>query len=279
MGKRCGLRWSSLMLIFNCTKDAAEFFTVISKGVKHSVIEKSPQKTIVDAIAAQNKTAQADDGGINWHWLVHVITVKRKKVVIVSDYQSRFSMTFTGLRKGDDLGFLNMFEHHLNLHIQQFMEILEVDFDLVDDIVENYAIEHNSCAFYQRGDRSTQALINDVAWHFDSEVFNTGYVLEDFSLIFFDISVNQLLRKRKHDKDYFQPDHLFLHGFLTSYSELNRLEIDRLLKKFKSFSIKRFDQEMKLAKNAEDNVAREQLNQQFINKHDNVISLDAFRKK
>ena len=101
------------MLVFNCTRAAAEFFTVTRKGAKISPVAPAPEKTIADSLqvsttgaAALAKTvdSQVQDGK-QWHWLVHAIKVKRKNVLILMDYESRFAMTFTGLKKGDDIPF------------------------------------------------------------------------------------------------------------------------------------------------------------------------------
>ena len=95
------------MLIFNCTKAAADFFTSTKKGEKSSPIEPAPYKTIAESIAMADVSTDSEH---QWHWLIHAKKVKRKNVLIVMDYQSRFAITLTGLKKGNEFPFLKLFE-------------------------------------------------------------------------------------------------------------------------------------------------------------------------
>ncbi|MGJ8692647.1 MAG: DUF6933 domain-containing protein [Thalassotalea sp.] len=270
------------MLIFNCTKAATDFFTSSIKGKKHSPIEPTDHKTIEDAIQAQPSTlVQVGKNSVNnWHWLVHVITVKRKKSIIVMDYHSRFSMTLTGLKKGDEIAFLNMFDHHISLHVQQLMQMAIDDDDLVEESLNNYNATHDNCAFHQRGDRSVQATINDVSWYFDSEVHENGYTPQDFELIRFDAFVNQLLRKHKNQKEYFSPHHEFLRNWLENYSGLNDETITDKINQFKQDESVFFEQESEHAEDINIEAAEQKLANSVSNvsSTSNVVCLDAFRK-
>ena len=84
------------MLILNCTKAAADFFSTTQKGKKISRLEPAPKQTIAES----NDPAQ-------WQWLVHTIKVKGKNVLIAMDYHTRFSITLSALKKGDDGSFMN----------------------------------------------------------------------------------------------------------------------------------------------------------------------------
>jgi len=263
------------MLVFNCSKAATEFFTVIKKGEKFTCIESAPHKTIAESIAA---TKHDEDDVIAWHWLVHVVTVKRKKVVIVMEFNSRFSMTFTGLKKGDEIAFLNMFEHHLSLHVNELMQSVIDDVDDLEDSLAHYDAAHFSSAFHQRGDRSVQATLNDVAWHIDCQAHDNGYLPEDYALIKFDAFVNQLLRKNRTRKDYFQPNHEFLSAWLNEYSEFSKTDISNKIKTFKKqeSSLRRQEYAIDVIKeNSENNISKGNIS--FI--ASNIVSLDSFRKK
>lgn len=214
------------MIVFNCTKAAADFFTRTVKGKKSSSIQPSEYKTIAEAI--KNESETVINPVENWHWLVHVITVKRKKVIIVMDYHTRFSVSLTGIKKADENEFIAMFTHHLILHAQELMQLLvmhktESELQKADvEITNSLALflkENSSSIFHQRGDRSAQATINDVACFFNSDANNIGYVMEDFQLIKFDSFVNQQLRKNKGQKDYFCPHHEFLRFWLSNYTD------------------------------------------------------------
>jgi len=142
------------------------------------------------------------------------------------DYQSRFSITLSALKKGDDESFLNNFEHHLMTHVYELMATINADIQAIDTSLERYRHQHNHCAFYLRGDRSVQAHINDVVWHFRSWADETGEVPVGVDLISFDAFANQLLRRRKNGKDYFFPQREFLHAWLRHYGEYNTAQAD-----------------------------------------------------
>ena len=81
------------MIIFNCTKAAAEFFTVIHKKEKITCIESAPYKTIPESIS------NIAFGATQWHWVVHCVYIKKTKYLMVMDYQSRFCITFIAGKK------------------------------------------------------------------------------------------------------------------------------------------------------------------------------------
>ena len=226
------------MLVFNCSKAAADFFTITKKGEKISPMEPAPHKTIAESIVDKilpDDVIQSDGiDAIQWHWLVHAIKVKRKNVLIVMDYHSRFSMTFSGLKKGDQYPFLNLFEHHLNVHINELMRLVCDNSIEVENSLESYNSQHQCCAFHQRGDRSVQSTLNDVAWHFNRSVDEIGAVPEGVDLIGFDAFINDLLRKHKSEKDYFYPQHKFLHAWLIHYGETTAAQADQHIQQLKN---------------------------------------------
>ncbi|MCW8932032.1 MAG: hypothetical protein OQL19_17590 [Gammaproteobacteria bacterium] len=268
------------MLIFNCTKAAVDFFTSTKKGKKSSPIEPAPHKTIAESIA---KTEVSTDNEHQWHWLVHAKKVKRKNVLIVMDYHSRFTITLTGLKKGDELAFLNLFEHHLTVHVHEIMALLANNVAGNALAIENslglYANHHHSCAFYQRGDRSVQNHINDVLWHFEYLADEMGEIPQGVDLIGFDVSVNRLLRKRQADKDYFYPQHEFLHDWLTHYGECSEPEADNFIEGLKAQERAEFQAQFGGIEDLDlqdDSLISSNIHSDKI---DNVISLDLYRKK
>jgi hypothetical protein len=255
------------MLNLNCTKTAADFFSTIQKGKKTSPIEPAPHKTIAesnDPLACQ--------------WLVHAIKVKRKNVLIVMDYHSRFTITLSDLTKGDNTSFLNTFEHHLTVHIHEMMTSLNIDPQTIDTSLERYFHQHNRCAFYQRGDRSVQAHVNDVAWHFYSWADEMGEVPTEVDLISFDVFANQLLRKRKAEKDDFTPQHAFLHQWLKRYGEHSTAQadarIDSLRAKDRVDFAARYPELISPSECTDNNLPADAP----IGVSNNVIELDAYRK-
>ena len=264
------------MLVFNCTKAAADFFTTTKKGEKSSPIEPAPHKTIAESIAMTNISADSEQ---SWHWLVHAKKVKRKNVLIVMDYHSRFVITLTDLKKGDELPFLNLLEHHLTVHVHEMMALAVDNPQAIEDSLEQYFNQHHSCAFHQRGDRSVQSHINDVLWHFERSVDEIGEVPLGVDLIGFDVFVNRLLRKRRAEKDYFYPQHEFLHAWLTHYGERSEFEADRLIEGLKA--TERTAGQARYAGMMELTIQADALRSPdvHVDKSSNVISLDSYRKK
>lgn len=264
------------MLILNCTKAAADFFSTTKKGKKISTLEPAPEQTIAESIT--NSIAKINSPQ-QWQWLVHAIKVKGKNALVVMDYQSRFSITLSAIKKGDDVSFLNSFEHHLTVHVHEMMTAINADSQAINVSLERYLHQHNSRAFYLRGDRSVQAHINDVAWHFRNWADEIGAVPAGVDLIGRDVFVNQLLRIRKGEKDYFKPQREFLHAWLTHYGEYNTAQADasiaRLRAKERADAADRYPglvasrecQNASLPSDAQTELGN------------NVILLDAYRKK
>ena len=101
------------MLVFNCTKAAAEFFSVKRQGKKQTCIEPAPHKTIAESVEKPvfpDGFEAQENGGFQWQWIVHCVSIKRKKYLLVMDYHSRFCITLLAGKKGDQYAFLNTFE-------------------------------------------------------------------------------------------------------------------------------------------------------------------------
>jgi hypothetical protein len=96
------------MWVFNCTKAAVELFTTKVKGEKRTCVETPPHKTITEAIEQArdgvvfpNRLGLTDVYDTDWHWLVHCISVKRQKYLLVMDYNTRYCMTMLAPKKGE----------------------------------------------------------------------------------------------------------------------------------------------------------------------------------
>lgn len=223
------------MLVFNCTKAAAEFFTTQRKGAKNSPLESAPEKTIAESIQVKTRQSTTQEkhlealqsGNSQWHWLVHALKVKRKNVLILMDYHSRFAMTFTGLKKGDETAFLTMFTQHLRFHIQELMPQVITDHTIIDASFKQYSQLHNSNTFYRRGDRSVQSHINDVSWHIEMTADEMGELPTGIDLIAFDCYINNTIRNHKGKKGYFVPLQSFLHQWLCRYGGFTQIQADK----------------------------------------------------
>ena len=224
------------MLVFNCTKAAAEFFSISRKNTRVSPLEKAPEKTIAESIQAnspQSNPLPTDikpASNIQWHWLVHAVKIKRQNVLILMDYHSRFAMTFTCLKKGDDSAFLQMFQQHLNFHIHELLPQVLPDPGVIHTSFEQYRQVHAEHVFYRRGDRSVQGHINDVSWHIEMTADEMGELPTGINLIAFDCYINNTIRNSKGKKGYFIPLQDFLHQWLYRFAGFSQAQADKLIK-------------------------------------------------
>ncbi|MFQ3198127.1 MAG: hypothetical protein ACI81A_001848 [Paraglaciecola sp.] len=264
-----------VVLIFNCTKAAAEFFSCTRKGKIISPIEPAPKTTIAESMAETN-------GRLYWQWLVHVIKVKGKNVLVAMDCQTRFCITLSSLTKGDDVSFLNNFEHHLSVHIHELMTSVDANSQAIDTSLEHYRQQHDNCTFYLRGERSVQKHINDVAWHFRRWTDDRGQVPTGVDLIGIDAFANQLLRQNKADKTSFYPQREFLYAWLLHYGKHNTAQADACIAILKAKERADFNARCELSHLGSDHSPEPTepsgLTGNFP-EHDNVISLDAYRNK
>lgn len=213
------------MWVFNCTKAAVELFTTTVKGEKSSCVETPPHKTIAEAIEQAkdgvvfpNRLGLTDAYDTEWHWLVHCVSVKRQKYLLVMDYNTRYCMVMLAPRKGDVSSFLNDFEGHLYLNIMGVTAPHNMD---VKDIAASLETCHelgNSATFYQRNDRSAQAHMNDVSWHLQRHCYEDFMLKEEEDLLDFNLFTGEIPRHAKGQKDHFYPVQAFLLQWLSAFA-------------------------------------------------------------
>ncbi|WCE28470.1 DUF6933 domain-containing protein [Vibrio sp. SCSIO 43137] len=215
------------MLVFNCTKAAADFFTVKRSGKKISPLESPPTDSVIDSRPV-NVLSQPESPISAW--LVHAINVQRKKVLIAMHVETRYAMVFVGIRKGDWAGFTNQLLERLFNNMQFFGEEFELcDEQSYEEMFDQFIKLHPKPIFCQRGDRSVQSHINDVAWHFEERVYQIGSLPEEQEeAAGFDEWVNSMIRSTKQKKDYFHPDEEMFIDWMQSYRKLGENEDKRI---------------------------------------------------
>ena len=209
------------MLVFNCTKAAAEFFTVIRQGDKISCLEPAPHKTILESVNTPVFPGDVDsdeNDGFQWQWVVHCVSIKRKKYLLLMDYHSRYCIMFPAGKKGDDIEFLNSFEALLKANFRYWVDKNEMDQNEASQYIEQYDACINTCTFHQRGDRSVQAHMKEVVWHLQTLVERQGSISERLDCLLFSVAAAGIYRKRKGEKDYFQADQAFFTHWLKTFS-------------------------------------------------------------
>lgn len=213
------------MWVFNCTKAAVELFTTTVKGEKRTCVETPPHKTITEAIEQAkdgvvfpNRLGLTDAYDTDWHWLVHCVSVKRQKYLLVMDYNTRYCMTMLAPKKGDVASFINDFEGHLYLNIMGITAPHNMDVKEVAESLEACHELGNGAVFYLRNDRSAQAHINDVSWHVQRHCYEDFMLEEEEDLLGFNLFTGEIPRRAKGHKDYFYPVQAFLLQWLNAFA-------------------------------------------------------------
>ena len=218
------------MLIFNCTKAAADFFTSIRKGTKISPMSATP------------KTALSEEPILHdhqrWHWMIHVTKFSHKNVLLAMDTDSRFCMAFWGLKKGDFQNFLEQFHERFSLHITALIKMGGQDEATLERSMQTFIENHHKYTFVQRGDRSVQAHINDAFMHlrYEQHRWDEWDPTEE-ELFISDFRNNDTPRKRKQDKDYLFPTQELFHTWLSSYTSLNKQTIEHTISQYHQMNL------------------------------------------
>ncbi|WP_341503863.1 UPF0149 family protein [Gallaecimonas sp. GXIMD4217] len=201
------------MLVFNCTKAATEFLTKTVKGIKQCPVDKAERKEF-DHDDAWLTNRKGEKPACFEHWILHVVTIHRRKCLIAMSRKQRYAMVFTGLKKGDWQAFISAFyERFINELID-----LAVEFELVQEdesgtqgLLPRLMEVHGDFRFFERSDHSVNAHIKEVVWRFEDHVYEGNYWPEEpFELADFDAYVNRTLRGHKDKAGHLYPDRDFL---------------------------------------------------------------------
>ena len=161
---------------------------------------------------------ETNDKTAGWHWYAHRITLLRKKCVIVMEEECRYALIFFGLKK---LNFAN-FEQVLTSRI-----IAEASWlcDLPDPVENEILIKKvqqkcDKVFFDRQSNRSVQAHIRQVAPELEYLILFIDEKLpepgeEEIEL---GLRINDRLRKRQQNKDYFVPMECWRKSLLTLVS-------------------------------------------------------------
>lgn len=141
-------------------------------------------------------------------WFAHKVVIARRKCLILMEYQSRYAMVFCGLTKKQFDNFPDILQERIwrevNIISQLDESLTEDDFAILSDLT----LDLTATQYYQRGsDRSVMSHISQVVEDLKASVEEDGFELPTTSneAIHFGLGVNDILRKRKSDKDYFVP--------------------------------------------------------------------------
>ncbi|WP_116473146.1 DUF6933 domain-containing protein [Zobellella maritima] len=260
------------MLVFNCTKAAAQLFSCIRKGVSRSPVEAPPGPSYAD----DGRLLSTPDGqpACLSQWLVHAVKVKGQNCLIAMELNNRYCMTFTGLRKGGSEAFVSLFIERLLNNMQWYGEDLALlDETSFQPIATRFQARHDEVRFFARSDRSAQAHINEVVWQLRDQVDYAGCLPDNqHQAAYFDLCMNDQLRSTQDHADYFYPYQAMFCHWLAEYCGAGPRQLEQAAAGFRELRLHGGEQPPPEIKIREILPASESV------LPDKVVSLAAFRQ-
>ncbi|MGL6071105.1 DUF6933 domain-containing protein [Craterilacuibacter sp.] len=206
------------MLLFRCSKDAAEALTTSRKGVSQSWVEKNPRP---------------DDAPPRL-WQLHAVTIARRPTFIAMQTDTRFAMMFWGLSKGDGETLLRLFYERLANHLIWLVEeTAALSAPQLDVAIDRLLEAHAHFAFRAGSDRSVQTHINEVAYACKDGYAQHGCLPDNaLQAASFERRQNQMLR-RARGSDYFCPDEEFLCACLRDFADVDEAQLPAVRERLK----------------------------------------------
>lgn len=207
------------MLIFNCSKTFAAYIDPKPKEGVPALVQLPPSPNLADD-AELIRDLNGQKPAYLQQWVVHMVRIQRRACIFAMEANTRYSMVFIGLKKGDLKGFINQFVERLANEMTFIAGDLGMMVDF-DDTMTKFLQRHRDFRFFLRPDRSVQAHLKDVVWHLQDQTEMAGELPEGHEECgMFDEFANEILRSTKGRKGYFVPVEEMLCEWLTDYSGL-----------------------------------------------------------
>ncbi len=145
-------------------------------------------------------------------WYGHCVDVKGQDCVILMELQSRYAMVFCGDALVDLRHFSDTVQERLWREVCVITQLEEALPDEDIALLSDIALDISSEQHFQKGtDPSVMAHISQVADQLRYMVEVEGYPMPECGAdaVSFGLSANDMLRKRKGDKNYFVPLEIF----------------------------------------------------------------------
>ncbi len=220
------------MIVFNASKAACDFFTVVRKGEKRSAVvpydNKDPE---LDSVLLPQPDGSPQP--FISQWAVHVFKFQRKNVLVAMHHKTRYSMCFTNLKKGDFEGFLD--EFYMRLLNNMFKQATTAK--LIDDngnnfsqLEDRYFDRHESALIIKRSNSSVIGTLNSLKLSLDSilsDELDWPQDFDDASEI--DSELNEIPRSTKEKQDLFMPQDEFFSDFIGKYTDVSASQLNQFL--------------------------------------------------
>jgi len=157
----------------------------------------------------------AEDRTSGWHWHAHRVTLMRKKCLIVMEEASRYALVFAGVKKMELFHFDELLGNRIIAEASWLCGLPHSGPN--EQLIAAVKQKCSSVVFSSGLDRSVQAHIRQVA---DEMEYFVKYRFERFPESAEDefalgCQLNDTLRKRGGDKDYFYPQRKWRESLLT----------------------------------------------------------------
>jgi len=170
----------------------------------------------------------AEHKNADWHWYAHRVTLLRKKCVIVMEEASRYALIFVGVKKIEFAHFDKLLRNRIVAEASWLCGLPHPSPN--EQLVAAVEQKSSSVVFSSGLDRSVQAHIRQVA---DEMEYFVKYRFErlpesadeEFAL---GCQLNDTLRKRGGDKDYFYPQRKWRESLLALLSQQTRSNVVNL---------------------------------------------------
>ncbi|RMH13211.1 MAG: hypothetical protein D6698_14275 [Gammaproteobacteria bacterium] len=170
------------------------------------MIHLHTSKAFSDDLAKAGCLLPSPEGGENsWHWHAHRVTLLRKKCIIAMEEANRYALIFTGLKKNDLAHFDQVLRSRIVAEASWLCDLSHPGPN--EQLIAAVEEKCSSVSFTQGLDRSVQAHIRQVAGEMEYVVkYRFGRLPESAEEEFvLGCQLNDTLRKRGGDKDYFYP--------------------------------------------------------------------------
>jgi hypothetical protein len=186
------------MLIFDCTKDACDFF---SKNVKGKIVTAVQPAATAQALEADSAGHERVD-----RWQLHVTKFGKLHILLAMKVDTRYAMMFVGLKRNDMKGFLQQFNSRYLTELLVLAVNVRGEMPPQAELQRHVDVWEESLQpvhFFKRGDRSVQAHINDVLYMAAHRAYEgTGLPVEDQDLIAFGEVPNGMFRSIRGGDDF-----------------------------------------------------------------------------
>ncbi len=162
--------------------------------------------------------AETNDKTAGWHWYAHRVTLLRKKCVIVMEEECRYALIFCGLKKLDFARFEQVLTSRIIAEASWLCDLPHFGENKI--LVEKMQQKCSKMFFDRKSNRSVQAHIRQVAEELEYLILFIDEKLPELAEeeIELGLRINDRLRKRQQDKNYFVPMECWQKSLLTLVS-------------------------------------------------------------